>query len=49
LEVVRELLARGASPDLMANDGSTALSLAAVSGHAAIAQLLRAVLAAAEN
>jgi ankyrin repeat protein len=47
LEVVRELLARGASPGLAANDGSTALSHASTNGHAAIAQLLRAALAAA--
>jgi len=38
--VVRELLARGASPGLASNDGSTALSLATSQRHAAIAQLL---------
>jgi ankyrin repeat protein len=42
LEVVRELLARGASPN-----GATALSYAIANGHPAVAQLLRAALAAA--
>ena len=41
-----ELLARGASPGLAANDGSTALSVATANGHAAIVQLLRAALEA---
>ena len=40
LEVVGELLARGAAPSLLAKDGCTALSMA--EGNAAIAQLLRA-------
>jgi ankyrin repeat protein len=44
LEVVRELLARGANPGLVAINGDTALSLATGIGHAAIAQLLRAAL-----
>ena len=46
MEVVRELLARGASPGLAAMDGATALSRATAGGHAAIAQLLRAALEA---
>jgi hypothetical protein len=46
LEVVRELLARGASPGLVANNGSTALSRATTGGHAAIVELLRAALEA---
>jgi hypothetical protein len=46
VEVVRELLARGASPGLAANDGATALSFASGRGHAAIVQLLRAALEA---
>ena len=45
MEVVRELLARGASPGLAASDGSTALSVSTARGHAAIVQLLRAALA----
>jgi ankyrin repeat protein len=44
LEVVRELLARGANPGLAANNGDTALSCATARGHAAVAQLLRAAL-----
>ncbi len=40
LEVVRELLAHGALPGLVANNGVTALFKAVVFGHAAIAQLL---------
>ena len=47
IEVVRELLARGASPGLAAAGGSTALFHAATKGHAAIARLLLAALAAA--
>ena len=43
-EVVRELLARGALPGGVANDGSTAISRAAANGHPAIVQLLRAAL-----
>ena len=42
LEVVRELLARGALPGAAAHNGATALSTATANGHAAIAQLLRA-------
>ena len=44
LEVVRELLARGANLSLAANDGGTALSRVTAKGHAAIVQLLRAAL-----
>jgi ankyrin repeat protein len=46
LEVVRELLARGANPRLVTNSGDTALSIATRNGHAAIVQLLTAALAA---
>ena len=46
LEVVRELLSRGAFPGLAAHNGATALSAATANGHPAIAQLLRAALAA---
>jgi ankyrin repeat protein len=46
LEVVRELLSRGANPRLVTNRGSTALSIASRKGHAAIVQLLTAALAA---
>jgi ankyrin repeat protein len=44
LEVVRELLARGASPGLADTYGATALSRATAGGHAAIVELLRAAL-----
>jgi ankyrin repeat protein len=47
LAVVRELLGLGASPGLVAHNGATALSRATANGHPAIAQLLRAALAAA--
>jgi ankyrin repeat protein len=47
LEVVRELLAGGASPGVAANSGATALSRTSANGHAAIALLLQAALAAA--
>jgi ankyrin repeat protein len=40
LEVVRELLARGANPRLVTNSGATAHSVATHKGHAAIVQLL---------
>jgi len=46
LEVVRELLSRGANPRLATNFGTTALSIATREGHAAIVQLLTAALAA---
>jgi ankyrin repeat protein len=49
LEVVRELLARGASPSTAANDGATALSRATANGHAAVAALIRAALARARR
>jgi ankyrin repeat protein len=44
LEVVRELLSRGASPGTVANNGATALSRATANGHVAVANLLRAAL-----
>ena len=47
LEVVRELLVRGALPGVAANSGATALSRATAEGHAAIAQQLRASAGAA--
>ena len=40
LEVVRELLARGASPSWEDDEGETAITLATANGHAAIAALL---------
>ena len=46
LEIVRELLSRGANPRLVTDGGSTALSIATHKGHAAIVQLLTAALAA---
>jgi ankyrin repeat protein len=46
LEVVRELLSRGANPRLVTNRGFTALSIATRKGRAAIIQLLTAALAA---
>jgi hypothetical protein len=39
-ELVGEMLKRGVSPDLQANDGTTALMLAAASGRAEMIQLL---------
>ena len=42
LEVVRELLARGAAPGMMAANGATVLSRAAAKGHGDVALLLRA-------
>jgi ankyrin repeat protein len=47
VDIVRELLARGALPSVAANNGATALSAATANGHAAIAQLLRAAIEAA--
>ena len=49
LEVVRELLARGASPSTTANSGATALSSATARGYAAVAALIRAALARARR
>ena len=46
MEVVRELLARGANHRLVTNSGDTALSIAIRKGRAAIIQLLTAALAA---
>jgi ankyrin repeat protein len=41
LEAVRELLARGALPGMVTNDGAIALSAACANGRRAIARLLR--------
>ena len=45
--MVRELLARGANPSALDDHGATALDEAIANGHPAVAQLLRAALAAA--
>jgi ankyrin repeat protein len=44
LEVVRELLSRGANPRAATTNGESALSLATGNGHKAVAKLLRAAL-----